>query len=332
MAVADVVVLGLTIRATLAIFGSTRSRLENLLTVDRDRSHADARRMASLSGATGYSVCADGRIGDRGSFKLASDLDGGDGLSFSARFRSAPSAGSWCLRRPRSNSPFHGWRARSRKPASSHCSPDTSQRIGSRPINSAKCRQLKSSSLALRRIRTRARFSALPERLPAVDPTRSRFATSRLRATRQHRRAHRAHRFFRLERRASPKRRSDVANTLGGCSTIMPFSRGPKPSAHHSHNFVLKIDLITRRIHANRVEAESVRRAGAAFSSTRISRTAFSLGARRGRAAKNCRRSVSFAESGDRSESTAGCGRICSRYFSRRNIRHSRFAQSHFQS
>ena len=81
MAIADVVVLGLTIRATLEYSDRRRSRLENLLTVGRDRSHAHARRMAPLPGATGYSVCADGRIGDRGSFKLASDLDGGASLS-----------------------------------------------------------------------------------------------------------------------------------------------------------------------------------------------------------------------------------------------------------
>ena len=79
IAIADVVVLGLTIRATLARPQSRRSRLANLLTVDRDCDHADARRMASLPGATGYSVRANGRVGSA-ALKLARDLDGGGGL------------------------------------------------------------------------------------------------------------------------------------------------------------------------------------------------------------------------------------------------------------
>src|SRR6266481_2770521 len=50
--------------------------MENLLTVDRDRDHADARRMASLFGATGYSIRADGRVGGAAAWKFARHLDG----------------------------------------------------------------------------------------------------------------------------------------------------------------------------------------------------------------------------------------------------------------
>ncbi len=82
IASADVVVLGLTIRATLARPESRRSRLANLLTVDRDGDHADPGRMASLPGAAGYSVRANGRVSSGGSFKLTRDLDGGRGLTF----------------------------------------------------------------------------------------------------------------------------------------------------------------------------------------------------------------------------------------------------------
>src|SRR5260370_12374291 len=56
---------------------SRRPRLANLLTVDRDRDHADPRRMASLPGATGYSVRANGRVRIAGPLKLACNLDGG---------------------------------------------------------------------------------------------------------------------------------------------------------------------------------------------------------------------------------------------------------------
>src|ERR1019366_10066211 len=57
-----------------------RSRLENLLTVDRDLDHAVARRMASLSSVTGYSVRATGRVRGGWAVKLAGRLDGGVGL------------------------------------------------------------------------------------------------------------------------------------------------------------------------------------------------------------------------------------------------------------
>src|SRR5208282_6027549 len=73
-----------------------RSRLENLLTLDRGLDHAVARRMASLSSLTGYSLRATGRVRGGWAVKLASSLDGGVVLcsqrGFAPRLQPLPDA------------------------------------------------------------------------------------------------------------------------------------------------------------------------------------------------------------------------------------------------
>ena len=71
-----------------------RSRLANLLTVDSDGDHADARRMASLPRATDYSVRADCRIGGRWEGPTRAPFGWRRCATCSLRFRIASSTGS----------------------------------------------------------------------------------------------------------------------------------------------------------------------------------------------------------------------------------------------